>query len=139
MAADVKEMHHVLRLPDHDKPAMRFLWRNSLREEPIVYQFERTVFGEVSAPSRANYTMRRNADENGEDLPLGVKAVYKHFNMDDGLPSTDSREEAIEMRKQMTELLRRGGFYLHKWLTNDPDVLATFPEQDRSPRFLELS
>ena len=36
--------------------------------------------------SRANYTMRRNADENGEDLPLGVKAVYKHFYMDDGLP-----------------------------------------------------
>ena len=38
----------------------------------------------------------------------------------------------------MTELLRRGGFRLHKWLTNDPDVLATIPEQDRSPRFLEL-
>ena len=139
MAADVKEMYHMLRLPDHDKPAMRFLWRNSLREEPIVYQFERTVFGEVSAPSRANYTMRRNADENGEDLPLGVKAVYKHVYMDDGLPSTDSREEAIEMRKQMTELLRRGGFHLHKWLTNDPDVLATILEQDRSPRLLELS
>ena len=59
--------------------------------------------------------------------------------MDDGLPSTDSREEAIEMRKQMTELLRRGGFRLHKWLTNDADVLATIPEQDRCPRFLELS
>ena len=74
-----------------------------------MYQFERTVFGEVSAPSRANYAMRRNVDENG-DLPLGVKAVYKRFYMDDGLPSTNSREEAIEMRKQMTELLRRGGF-----------------------------
>ena len=103
-----------------------------------MYQFERTVFGEVSAPFRANYAMRRNADENG-DLPLGVKAVYKHFYMDDGLPSTNSREEAIEMRKQMTELLRRGGFRLHKWLTNDQEVLATIPEQDRSPRFLELS
>lgn len=29
-----------------------------------------------------------------------------------GSPSTDSREEAIEMWKQMTELLRRGGFHL---------------------------
>ena len=139
MAADVKEMYHMLRLPDNDKPAMRFLWRESLDGEPSVYQFERTVFGEVSAPSRANYTMRRNADDNGEDLPLGVKAVYKHFYMDDGLPSLNSREEAIEMRKQMTELLLRGGFHLHKLLTNDPEVLATIPEQERSPRFLELS
>ena len=31
--------------------------------------------------------------------------------MDDGLPLTESREEAIEMRKQMTELLHRGGFH----------------------------
>ena len=85
----------MLRLPDNDKPAIRFLWRDSLEEEPTVYQFERTVFGEVSAPSRANYTMRRNADENGDDFPLDVKAVYKHFYMDDGLPSTDSPEEAI--------------------------------------------
>ena len=78
MAADVKEMYHMLRLPERDKSAMRFLWRESLEEEPSVYQFERTVFVEVSAPSRpsrANYTMRCNADENGEDLPLGVKAV----------------------------------------------------------------
>ena len=70
MAADAKQMYHMLRLPDSDKPALRFLWRDSLIEELSVYQFEGTVFGEVSAPSRANYTMRRNADENGEDLPL---------------------------------------------------------------------
>ena len=93
----------------------------------------------MSAPSRANYTMRRNADENGGDLSVGVKAVYKHFYTDDGLPSIDLQEEAIEMRKQMTELLRCGGFKLHKWVTNDPNVLATIPVEDRSPRFLELS
>ena len=93
----------------------------------------------MSAPSRGNYTMRRNADENGGDLPLSVKTVYKHFYTDYGLPSIDLREEAIEMRKQMTELLRCGGFKLHKWLTNNPNVLATIPVEDRSPRFLELS
>ena len=118
---------------------MRFLWRESPNEEQRVYQFQRTLFGEVSAPSRANCTMRRNAEEKGGDLPLGVKAVYRYFYMDDGLPSSDSREEAIEMRKQMTELLLRGGFYLQKWLIKDPEVLATIPVEDRSPRFLELT
>ena len=38
MAADVKEMYHMLPLPDHDKPAMRFLRKDSLREEPSVFQ-----------------------------------------------------------------------------------------------------
>ncbi|XP_068697068.1 uncharacterized protein [Montipora foliosa] len=59
--------------------------------------------------------------------------------MNDGLPSTNSREKAIKMRKQMTELLRRGGFRLHKWMTNDEEVLQTILAQDRSPRFLGLS
>ena len=117
-------MYHMLRLPGSDQPAVRFLWRESPSEEQSVYQFQSTLFGEVSAPSRANCTMRRKAEENGGDLPLGVKTVYKYFYMDDGLPSSDSREEAIEMRKQMTELLLRGGFYLQKRLTNDPRVLA---------------
>ena len=63
MAADVKEMYHMFHLPESDKPAVTFLWRESSEEGPSVYQFERTVFGEVSAPSRANYTMGRNADE----------------------------------------------------------------------------
>ena len=137
MTADVKEMYHLLYLPESDKPAMRSLWSEFPDDEPSVNQLERSVFGEVSAPSRANYSMRRNAYENGKDLPLAVKSVYTQVYMDDGLLSTDSRAEAIQMRKQMTELLRRGGFYL--WLTNDPEVLATIPEQERSPRFNELS
>ena len=115
----------MLRLPASDQPPIRFLCRESPSKESSVYQFQRTLFGEVPAPSRANYTMTRNADENGGDLPLGVIAVYQHFCIDDGLLSTDSREEAMEMRKQMTELLRRVGFHLHKWLTNDPVVLVT--------------
>ena len=103
---------------------MRFLWRESPNEGPSVDQFERTdsFWREVSAPSPGNYTMRHNADENGGDFPLGVKTVYKQFYTDDGLPSIDLREEAIEMRKQMTELLRCGGFKLHKWLTSNPNV-----------------
>ena len=139
LAADVGEMYHMLRhLRVISQPMMRFLWRES-PDEQSVYQFQSTLFGEVSAPSRANCTMRRNAEENGGDLPLGVKTVYKYYYMDDGLPSSDSREEAIEMRKQMTELLLRGGFYLQKWLINVPEVLATIQVEDRSPRFLELS
>ena len=74
IATDVKEMYHMLCLPERDKPLMRLLRRNSPEEEPSVYQFKRTVFGEVSAPPRENYAMRRDADENG-DLPLSVKVV----------------------------------------------------------------
>ena len=41
MAADMKEMHHMLRLAGRDKPEFRFLWRDCLKEKPSVYEFER--------------------------------------------------------------------------------------------------
>ena len=94
MAVNVKEMYHMFRLPDCDKPID---CDKPPEEEPSVYPFEITVLGQVSAPSRANYTMWRNAHENGKDPPSGVKAVYKHFFMGDGLPSANSREQAIDM------------------------------------------
>ena len=43
MAADVKEMYHMLQLPDRDKPAVRFLWRESSEEEPSVYLHHREL------------------------------------------------------------------------------------------------
>ena len=82
-----------------DQQALRFLWRESPSEEQSVYQFQRTLFGEVSAPSRA---MRRNANEIGEMYLLASKLFTSIFFVDDGLPSTDSREEAIEMWTQLT-------------------------------------
>ena len=38
MAADVKEMYHMLRLPDCDRPLMMFLLTESAEEEPSGYQ-----------------------------------------------------------------------------------------------------
>ena len=37
LAADVREMYHMLRLPESDQPVMRFLWRESPSEEQSVY------------------------------------------------------------------------------------------------------
>ena len=71
---------------ERNVPHVAFTWDWSASHEvPLERIAERRTkwlsvwensLGEVSAPSRANYTMRRNADENRVDLPLGVKAVY---------------------------------------------------------------
>ena len=49
MAADVKEMYHMLRLPDRDKPALRFLWRDSERRTKRVSIRENSVWRSVRA------------------------------------------------------------------------------------------
>ena len=55
MAADVKEIYHMLRLPNRDKSGLRFLKKDSLKEKPSVYQFERTVVEETVRDRQDNF------------------------------------------------------------------------------------
>ncbi|KAL9958183.1 hypothetical protein ACROYT_G035161 [Oculina patagonica] len=40
--------------------------------------------------------------------------------------------------RQLRELLCRGGFRLHKWLNNRPEVMETIPERERASSVLDL-
>ena len=55
VATDVKEIYHMVRFPNRDKPGLRFLKKDSLKEEPSVYQFERTVVEETVRDRQDNF------------------------------------------------------------------------------------
>ena len=47
-------MYVQIRIPPKDRPKFRFLWRNlEVDRDPDVYEFERVVLGDASAPFRA--------------------------------------------------------------------------------------
>ena len=54
------------------------------------------------------------------------------------MKSVDAPEKAIELSCQLRELLRRGGFRLTKWLSNDRKVLAAIPESERAKSVVNL-
>ena len=58
--------------------------------------------------------------------------------VDDLMKSVDAPEKAIELSCQLRELLRRGGFKLTKWLSNDRKVLAAIPESERAKSVVNL-
>ena len=74
--------------------------------------------------------MRRNAEDNGGDRDWSQSRLQV-FSYGRWPTVQRLKRRSIEMRKQMTELLLRGGFHLQKWLTNDPEVLATIPVEAR--------
>ncbi len=58
--------------------------------------------------------------------------------MDDCLESVESSVHAVNLAGQLRELLCRGGFRLHKWLNNRPEVMETIPERERASSVLDL-
>ena len=51
--------------------------------------------------------------------------------MDDLLTGANTYEEALSLRNDLIELLRRGGFNLRKWGSNDPRLTSDFQSNSR--------
>ena len=47
------------------------------------------------------------------------------FYVDDLLSGTNTIEQAITMQKQLSQLLKQGGFNLRKWSSNNQKILAS--------------
>ena len=83
LCADVKDMYLMLYVRPEDKPALRFLYRSNKPQQPDVYQCQRRIFGECSAPACANYTVLINADEHRNEFPRAAASLKNNRYMDD--------------------------------------------------------
>lgn len=116
------EMFLWVGLRAEDRCAQRFLWEE--REgETIVYQMNVLPFGTTCSPSLAQYVRNENATRFQEQYPEAAEAIVELTYVDDYLHSFNSNEEAIEMVLTVQAIHRSGGFDMHKWISNSPEVL----------------
>ena len=54
------------------------------------------------------------------------------FGVDDCLKSVNSDDDAINLVKDLTELLKTGGFRFTKWLSNSRQVMESIPDSERA-------
>ena len=64
------------------------------------------------------------AEEDKSGLPLAAKALKESFYLNKGLPSVETKQEAILLhhQRQDLDLFNRGGVKLHKWDSNSSKV-----------------
>ena len=115
---------------------MRLSWRNlELERPPDVYQMLVMIFGAASSSCMANYVLRKTALDNHQDVAFYVdtiKSVKKNLYMDDLLKSVCDETTAVQMLREMTALLARGGFSLTKWISSSSEVLSQIPPQEKA-------
>ncbi|GFY36972.1 uncharacterized protein TNIN_429821 [Trichonephila inaurata madagascariensis] len=73
--------------------------------------------------------LRQLAIDERENYPAASRATLSHFYVDDLLSGSATKKEAIKLVSELQEMMKKGGFSLRKWVSNDPDVLATIPEE----------
>ena len=132
LTTDVSKMYRAVGLAEENRYYHRFLWRENPTDPVIDYRMTRVTFGIASAAFLATNSVSRLAKENEARWPLAAKAVKESFYVDDGLPSVQTKLEAILLQRQLQDLFAAGGFKLHKCDTNSTELLNCIPQEIRS-------
>ena len=135
ISCDIERMFYQFRVREDHRDFLRFLWFDGgdLSREPSTYRMTVHIFGAVSSPGCANFGLKRAADD-GESQ-FGKKAanfIRTDFYVDDGLTSTATVTEAIELTAKTRELCAQYGLRLHKFASNSREVLESIPTEDRA-------
>ncbi|XP_026317449.1 uncharacterized protein LOC113228388 [Hyposmocoma kahamanoa] len=77
-------------------------------------------------------TLQQLANDEGDAYPMAQQALRHQFYMDDVITGHDTMEGARELQKQLYDLLKKGGFILRKWATNEPSILQDVTENQKS-------
>jgi len=67
--------------------------------------------------------MHEIAQNEATTHPIGASTVINDFYVDDMMAGANTEVEAIRLRDQTIEVLRKGGFQLRKWASNHTKLL----------------
>lgn len=141
VAADIKRMFHQVFVSHEDRGALCYLWwpDGDFTKDPKTFQMLVHIFGATSSPSVCGYALRRTAADNSKNFsPETIDAVLRDFYVDDLLKSFKTTGQAVQITKELQELLAKGGFELTKVMSNEREVLNAFPLDHRAPAVKNL-
>lgn len=140
---DIQKMFHMFKVAPSDRDYLRFLWFEDEKLEKIVeYRMTVHLFGATSSPGCATYGLRHLAYKHHDaNNPLSVIAkdfIENDFYVDDGLISLDSTADAVSIVNNAVDICREGKVRLHKFMSNNKDVLAAIPNSEMSETVKDL-
>lgn len=133
--SDIEAMFHQVKVTKDCRDFLRFLWwpHGDTSKEVETYRMTVHLFGAASSPGCSNFALKQTADDNEKDIgERPAEFLRKNFYVDDGLKSVPSVDEAVSLISQTKEMCSRGGFNLHKFISNKKEVIQEIPEEDRA-------
>lgn len=127
VTCDIEKMFHQFHVPPDNRNYLRFLWweNGDLEREPKEYRMTVHLFGAASSPGCANFGLKYLAEQYKSEYPTASSFVKKNFYVDDGLTSVPLIEEAKELIVNAQTLCKHGGLRLHKFNSNENEVLQS--------------
>lgn len=137
-SCDIRQMYRQIKVHTDDQKFQLILWRDMSNIPVSIYQLTTVTYGMNCSPYLAIKTLRQLAKDEGSRFPRAAEILKHHSYVDDLIAGAPTEEEAVELQKQLIDLLRLGGFELRKWVSNSPKLLQHLPAtHQESPVFLQ--
>ena len=140
LMCDIEKMFHQFHVAEADRNYLRFLWwkQGDLKSRPSEFRMKVHLFGAASSPGCANFGLKYLAKVNADVYPQGSRFIMRDFYVDDGLASVESTKDAIQLAREARELCATGGLRLHKFVSNNRDVLESVPSSERATNVKDM-
>ncbi|XP_058817243.1 uncharacterized protein LOC131680544 [Topomyia yanbarensis] len=126
LTADIPKMHRQVQIHDDDRKYQRIVRLNSERNAAI-FELTTVTYGCSSAPYLATRVLLQLATDEGHELPLASRVIEQDSYIDDFLTGGKTPADVIAIYEQLTEMLKRGCFGMHKFCSNSDIVRRHIP------------
>lgn len=125
-STDIKQMYRQIRIGSKTN-LQRILWRSNSEDSVREYELLTVTYGTSSAPYLATRVLKQLALDESKDFPLASSVALHDFYVDDLLSGSNDLNEAKKLTIDLTNMLERGGFTLHKWCSNAIEIISHVP------------
>ncbi|XP_044596687.1 uncharacterized protein LOC123273348 [Cotesia glomerata] len=127
MTSDIAQMYRQICIhPDHHKFQRILYYHNN---NISTFELKRVTFGVFAAPFLAIRTVNQLADEESHNFPIASKILKRDLYVDNLLTGTNSLTEILQLRDEIIQLVRKGGFELRQWASNHQHALDNFDQR----------
>ncbi|XP_063897988.1 uncharacterized protein LOC135118861 [Helicoverpa armigera] len=130
--ADVEKLYRFIWLHAEQQHLQTIIWRSHPKEPLQEWELSTVTYGMKCAPYLAMRTLHKLAQDEQDNYPEASKVLRSSFYMDDLVHGKDTIEASKELVAQLIELLKKGGFNLRKWKSNETTILADLRDDQRS-------
>ncbi|XP_043284935.1 uncharacterized protein [Venturia canescens] len=134
ITADIAKMYRQVWVHPDDRRYQRLFW--FLNDKIRVFELNTVTFGVSSAPFLAIRTVQKLATDESAEFPVGAEALMRDLYVDDLLSGADTLEKLIQIRDEVIEILKRGGFDIRQWASNHPRALRNLTKKVTNIEFL---
>lgn len=94
-----------------------------------VFEWQDLPFGTTCSLCCATYAMQHHIISHSQPEDVVRFSIERCFDVDNCLQSLSSPDQARTLVDKLRETLASGGFELHQWASNKPEVISPLPKE----------